>query len=149
MAAGDFTLFNKFKQDLGLKIHDLDNDTFRLGLITNAVTPASTTADPRWGASGSTNFATNQVTPGGNYATGGPTLANPTLVESSGTVTWDADNISISVSGSNPNNARWGIVYNDTAAGKQACGFVDLGTVIDLSAGNFAANVNAAGLVTW
>jgi hypothetical protein len=149
MAQGDFIIFNQWKKDLGLKIHDLDNDTFKLGLITNAVTPAANTADPRWGAGGSTNFSSNQVTPGGNYATGGPTLANPTLVESAGVVTWDADNITISSSGSNPTNARWGIVYNDTATGKQAVGFVDLGTVVDLTAAPFAGNVNAAGLVVW
>lgn len=149
MASGDFTLFNQAKKNFLLKVFNHDTDTFKLGLITSAVTPAANTADPRWGAGGTTNFATSQVTPGGNYADGGPTLANPTVVESGGTVTWDGDNISISSSGSNPTNARWGILYDDTSAGKECVGFLDLGTTIDLSAGNFQANPNATGILVF
>lgn len=149
MASGDWTFFNKFKLNFGLKKFDLDNDTFKMGLITSAVTPAANTADPRWGAGGTTNFASSQVTPGGNYSTGGPTLANPTLVESSGTVTWDADDISVTVNASNPTNARWGIVYDSTSAGLECVAFLDLGTVIDLSAANFQSNPNALGLLYY
>jgi len=47
-------------------------DTLKMGIVTG-VTPTIATAVPAWGAGGSTNYATSQVTPGGNYATGGPT----------------------------------------------------------------------------
>lgn len=76
MALGDFTPFRQFKLDLGNKIHDLDSDTWKVGLITSAVTPAASDAAPHWGGTGTTNFATNEVTPGGNYAANGPSLAS-------------------------------------------------------------------------
>lgn len=146
MAAGDITLFNEFKEDVGQKIHNLSSDTFKLGLVTNAVTPAASTSDPRWGAGGGTNLSSSQVTPGGNYSSGGPTLASSTWSETSGTATFDAADVSIAQNASNPNNARWGIIYNDTSAGKEAVAFVDLGGVTDLSAGAFSITWNASGI---
>ena len=146
MAQGDVTLFNEFKEDVGQKIHNLSSDTFKLGLVTNAVTPAASTTDPRWGAGGSTNLLTSEVTPGGNYSTGGPTLASSSWSETSGTATFDATDVSIAQDAANPNNARWAIVYNDTSAGKEAIAFVDLGGVTDLTAGNLAITWNASGI---
>jgi hypothetical protein len=148
VAQGDVTLFNEFKEDLGLKIHNLETDTFKVGLVTNSVTPAATSADPRWGAGGSTNFSSNQVTPGGNYTTGGPTIANNTYVETAGVAAFDGDNISVLQNASNPTNARWGIIYNDTSAGKEAVGFLDLGSVFDLSSGDLTVTWAAAGIFT-
>lgn len=145
MAQGDVVVFNEMKEDFGLKIHNLETDTCKLGLVTNAVTPAANTSDPRWGSGGGTNFTTNQVTPGGNYTTGGPTLANNTYVETSGTAAFDSDNISILQHASNPTNARWGIAYNDTSSGKEAIHYLDLGGVTDLTAGDFSVTVNASG----
>jgi hypothetical protein len=146
MAQGDVTLFHEFKEDVGQKIHNLSSDTFKLGLVTNAVTPAAGTTDPRWGAGGTTNLSTSQVTPGGNYSTGGPTLASSSWSETAGTATFDAADVSIAQNASNPNNARWAIVYNDTSTGKEALAFVDLGGVTDLTAGNFAITWNASGI---
>jgi len=149
MAAGDIVIFNEFKEDVGQKIHNLSSDTFKLGLVTNAVTPAATTSDPRWGAGGSTNLSSSQVTPGGNYSSGGPTLASSTWSETSGTATFDAADVSIAQNASNPNNARWGIIYNDTSAGKEAVAFVDLGGVTDLTAGAFSITWNASGIFSF
>lgn len=148
MAIGDVTLFNEFYEDIGLEVHQLETDTLKVGLITDAATPTAATGDPRWGAGGSTNFSSSQVTPGGNYSTGGPAIANNTYTETSGTATLDGDNISIAQDGSNPTDARWGIIYNDTSTGKEAIGFVDLGGDTDLSAGAFAINWNASGIAT-
>jgi hypothetical protein len=148
MAQGDVVVFAKHKQDIGLKLHELETDSFKLGLISNAVTPTETTADPRWGAGGGTNLASNQVTPGGNYASGGPAIANNTWSLSGATVTFDGDNISILQNAGNPNNARWGIGYNDTDAGKRAAFFLDLGSVTDLTAGDLSVTWNASGIYT-
>lgn len=112
------------------------------------MTPSETTSDPRWGSGGSTNLSTNQVTPGGNYSSGGPTIANNTYTLSSVTATFDGDNISITQDASNPTNARWGVIYNDTASGKQALAFLDLGGATDLSAGDFSITFNASGIFT-
>lgn len=148
MAQGDITVFAQAKLDIGLEIHQLETDTIKLGLVTSSVTPSETTSDPRWGSGGSTNLSTNQVTPGGNYSSGGPTIANNTYTLSSVTATFDGDNISISQNASNPTNARWGAIYNDTAAGKQALAFLDLGGATDLSAGDFSVTWNASGIFT-
>lgn len=146
MAQGDVTLFNEFKEDIGQKVHNLSSDTYKLGLITNAVTPSASTSDPRWGAGGTTNLSSSQVTPGGNYSTGGPTIASTTYSETSGTATFDGSDVSIASDASNPNNARWGIIYNDTSTGKEAVAFVDLGGVTDLTAGAFAVTWSASGI---
>ena len=147
MAAGDVVFFDQYLVDVQEGLHDQENDTFKLGLITSAVTPAATISDPRWGAGGGTNLSTSQVTPGGNYASGGPTIANPTVTLSGGAGVFDADDVAIAQAAGNPNNARWGVIYNDTDAGKRALGFVDLGANIDLSAGAFSVLWNASGIM--
>jgi len=144
MAQGDVLFFDQFLVDTLEKLHDLETDVFKIGLITSAVTPAVTTADPRWGAGGGTNLATNQVTPGGNYASGGPTIANPVVSLTGGLAMFDGDDVSIAQNAGNPTNAVWGVIYNDTDAGKRCLGYVDLGGVYDLTTGilSFAWNVN-------
>jgi len=146
MAAGDIVFFDQYTADVQEALHDQENDTFKLGLINSAVTPSATTTDPRWGAGGSTNLSTNQVTPGGNYASGGPTIANPTVTLTDGAGVFDADDVSIAQHASNPNDARWGIIYNDTDAGKRALGYLDLGANIDLSAGALSVAWSASGI---
>lgn len=143
--AGEFYLFNSAKEWIGDGTIDLDGHTFKAALVTSAVTPAASTAAPCWGAGGSTNLSTNEVTPGGNYSAGGVALANVTWVESAGVVTFDSDNVTWAQNASNPTNARWMIVYSDTAANKNALGYVDLGGTTDLSAGAFTYNVSASG----
>lgn len=147
MAAGDVTVIDEFLEDLGLEVHQLETDDFKLGLVTSTTTPTASTADPRWGAGGSTNWSTNQVTPGGNYATGGPSIGG-TYSQTAGTATFDATDVSITQNASNPTNARWGIGYNDTSAGKEVVFYIDLGTDIDLSAGDFSITWNGSGIFT-
>jgi hypothetical protein len=148
MSQGDVTWFNAAKGKLGLAVINLETDVLKLGLVTASVTPTASTADPCWGAGGTTNLSTYEVTPGGNYSAGGPTVTNNTFTESGGTATLDADNTSIAQSGSNPTNARWGILYSDTSTNKDALAFVDLGGVTDLSSGGFSVTWNASGIMT-
>jgi len=143
MAAGAVTVFHQFKVDLGNKIHDLDGDTFKLALITSVATPSASDAAPHFGGTGTTNYAANEVTPGGNYPSGGLTLANVTYSNSGGTVSWKADKASSPYNTSNPTNARWGIIYNSTDANKRAVAILDLGEVLDLSKGPFEWRFNA------
>lgn len=150
MAAGDFTWFTQAKVDLGNKIHNLGSggDTLKLALVTAVVTPSETDAAPHFGGTGTTNYATNQVSAGGNYAAGGATLANQTFAAASANAKFDADDVSWSKNASNPTNARWGILYNSTDANKRALGFVDLGGAIDMSAYDLTVQWNASGLIT-
>ena len=143
MAAGDVTVFNQFMVDLGNKIHDMDGDTFKVGLITSAVTPTAADAAPHWGGTGTTNFNTNEVTAGGNYDAEGETLTTLSFSNSSGTISFKADKVSVAQHASNPTNARWGILYNSTDANKRAVAFVDLGADINLSSGLFEIKWNS------
>ena len=146
MAQGDVTFFDQFLADALEGEHNLETDTIQLALITSAVTPAATTADPRWGAGGSTNFSTNEVTPGGNYAARGAAVANPAVVLTGGLAEFDGDNVSWLQNASNPTNARWGILFNETNAGDRCIGFVDLGSAFDMTTGDLQVNWNANGI---
>lgn len=137
MAAGDIVVFNQFKLDLGNKIHDLDGDTWKAGFITATLAPTAADAAPHWGGTGTTNLATNQVTPGGNYASGGITLTTMAFTNSSGTISWKADKITIAQHASNPTNARYIVIYNNTDTNKRAGVYIDLGAAINLTTGPF------------
>lgn len=143
MAAGDVTLFNDFYTDMAEGVHDLETDTIKVGLIDSTITPTTDDTTPMWGVGSGVDYDGNEVTPGGNYSTGGPTISNNTMTtdDTGDQSDFDGDNISITQHASNPTNARWGIIYNETATNNEAIGFVDLGSVRDLSAGDFS--------ITW
>lgn len=145
MAAGDIKWLSGALLALGTKVHDLSADTLKVGLVTSTVTPAIADTDGRWGAGGSVNYSTNEVTPGGNYSAGGPTLASVTWTNVSNVPTLRATDVSIAQHASNPTNARWGIVYNSTDASKRALAFIDFGAAKDLTLGAFTVNFGGAG----
>lgn len=147
MAQGDIVFFNQFYEDEGLAVHNLNTDALYVALITSAVTPSASTADPRWGAGGTTDFSTSEVTPGGQYTTGGSDSTN-TFSEAGGTATLGATNITWTQNASNPTDARWGIIYNFTAAGKNCVGYVDLGAVVDMTAGDLTINWGSSAIGT-
>ena len=150
MAAGDVTVFNQHLEDIGRGVHNLETGDISFGLITSATTPAATTAVPTWGAGGTTNMSTNEITTlGGNYAVaGGPSIGG-TYSQTTGTATFDVTDVSILQSGSNPSaNARWGIIYDETATNNECIAYLDLGTDVDLTAGDFTVTWNASGLYT-
>lgn len=119
-------------------------NTIKGGITTNATVPGLSTADPRWGAGGTTNFATNEVTPGGAYSAGGITLTSPTVTNSTVYTNLNCTSpISLAANASNPTGAYWMIIYDSTAAGKQAMGYIDLGGPLSLVSG-LQINVNGA-----
>ena len=143
MAVGDIKWFAQGLHDLGNKIHNLSTDVIKLGLITSAATPAVSTAAPHWGGTGTTNFATNQVTTGTSYSTGGPTLVDTwTLV--SNVPTFRADVVTIAQDATGFTNARWGIIYNSTDANKRALAFVDLGSDRSIQPGSLTLDWSGA-----
>lgn len=145
MASGDIKWISGGLLAIGNKVHNLGSDTFKVGLVTSVVTPAIADTDGRWGAGGSVNYSTNQVTPGGNYATGGPTLAGVTWTNVANVPTFRATDVSILQNAGNPTNARWGIIYNDTDASKRAIAFIDFGSDRNLTTGDFTINFGGAG----
>jgi len=145
MASGDIKWISGGLLAIGSKVHNLGSDTFKLGLVTSSVTPAIADTDGRWGAGGSVNYSTNQVTPGGNYSTGGPSLASVTWTNVSDVPTFRAADVTIAQNAGNPTNARWGIIYNDTDASKRAIAFIDLGSDRNLTTGEFKVDFGGAG----
>ena len=143
MAVGDIRWFGQGLHDLGSKIHNLASDALKLGLITSAATPAIATAGPHFGGTGTTNFATNQVTTGTSYVTGGPSLTDTwTLV--AGVPTFRADIVTIAQDAAGFTNARWGIIYNNTDANKRAIAFIDLGSDRSIVSGSLTLDWSGA-----
>lgn len=126
MARGDVKWFKRALFDMGKKLHDLGGDTLKIGIVKSTVVPTEATADPRWGAGGTTNFSTNEVSKTAGY-TGPVTLTNKTFTQVGDDPMLRADIVSIPQAGAGFTDGAYGIIYNDTSAGKQAIGFVDLG----------------------
>jgi hypothetical protein len=121
---------------------DADTDVLKVALVTNVLTPSNGDSDPCWGAGGAQNYSTNEVTPGGNYAAGGATLAGVTVTQSTTQCLIQATSpISWAANASNPTNARWAIIYDNTTANKQVVGYIDLGGVVSLVSG-LQININ-------
>ena len=145
MAQGDLITPQQFYVDVQEALQDLEGGNFKGALITSAVTPSAADPDPRWGAGGGTNYSAAEVTPGGNYPAGGLAMVNNTVtLDGEGKGAWDSDNFSFAQDGANPTDARWLVIYNDDAS-KRVCKSVDLGAVIDLSAGALTVSPDAKG----
>lgn len=140
MAAGDLTVFEEFRAEISNE-HDLDADVYKMALLTAAVTPTAADATPRLGDY-------TEVTVGGNYTPAGGTDITATYTEAGGTATFDGADVTWTQDPGNPTNARWALIYNDTLAGKNAVCFIDLGTTIDMTAGDLTVSLNASGVFT-
>jgi hypothetical protein len=152
MAAGDFKWFAQGLLDLANKIHDLDSDDWRMGIVTTGNVPTVNETAPHWGGTGTTNFATNQVTissgsPIVGY-TGPIVLTSETLALTATGFTWDIADISILQDATNGfTNAGYGIIYNNTDTNKRAVAYVELssgGTLSNVS-GAVTITINASG----
>jgi hypothetical protein len=144
MAVGDIRWFAQGLHDLGSKLHNLGSDALKLGLITSATTPTVATAVPHFGGTGTTNMATNQVAAGTSYTAGGPTLSSVTWTVVSGVPTLRAAAVVVAQDASGFTAARWGIIYNNTNAAKQALAFVDLGSDRSIQAGSLTLDWSGA-----
>ena len=143
MAQGDVVFFDQWCVDVCEALHDHELGTFLIGLVTNATVPADITVDPRWGAGGTVNFKSSEVTPGGGYSADGNALANPSVTLSGGLaqIDWD-DPTTWSQNAGSPTDATWGIIYNDQAA-KECVGYVDLGGAFDMTTGDLTITFGA------
>lgn len=145
MAAGDVHVFAQAVENWAkLTGGTFNSHTIKMGIVTNATVPAVTTADPRWGSDGTTNFATNEVTPGGSYSAGGIALTSAAVALSGADTNLTATSpISLAANASNPTGAYWGIFYDSTSAGLECLGYIDLGGPLSLVAG-LNININGA-----
>ena len=149
MAQGTMKWFAQGLHDLGNKIHDLDSDTFKMGIVTG-VTPAVNTAAPHWGGTGTTNYASSQVATGGTSYTGPKTLTSPTWTLGATGGVFDAADITMAQDASGFTNGGYGIIYNDTDANKRAIGYLEISATnaASLVAGAVNITFNASGVLS-
>jgi len=158
MAQGTLALFDEFAESVGDGRIDLDTHTFKVALVTLQVggtpTIAKTDAVPTWGAGGTTNLSTSEVSAGGGYTAGGITLTlTPTWAQTGGVAKWDATDITwTSAASGDPATIKTAVIYDDTATNKDCVGFVDMTadgtTAISLLAGDITIAWGAGGIFT-
>jgi hypothetical protein len=146
MSRGDVHVFANgiLKTKAGVALN-LTSDTLKLGIVGNGVVPTVSTADPRWGSSGSTDFSAQDMGHATAY-TGPITLASATYTRTSGVDTLAAANVTVNQDASGFTTAYYGIIYDDTVAGKYALAFVDLGGPVSIVGGALNINWNASGI---
>lgn len=148
MARGDLKWFNSALLALGSKKIDLTSDTLKVGIVTGAVALTVNTPDPRWGAGGGTDLSANQVPLGAAY-TGPVALSGVTWALVSNVPTLRAGVVTIPQDGVNGVGAgfstgHYAVIYDDTATGKPALGFVDLGGPLGNVTGPLTLDWNGA-----
>lgn len=145
MASGDTHLIANYAQSMALNspADKWGSDAIKVGLVTTSTTPSVTDSNPTWGAGGAQNYSTNEVAAGGNYSAGGFALTGTAVAQTSNQVFLNATSpITWAANASNPTNARWAIVYDNTTANKEVLGYIDLGGVTSLVTG---LQINLAG----
>lgn len=138
--------YNKLVEYAGDNTMDLDADTFAIMLMNSShVFTATNTVR--------TDVSANQIATANGYtqATGagtGKLLTSVTWVESSGTVTFDAADVSWTASGGSI-AADDAVLFDDTAALDELMFSFDFGgTQTATDGGNFNINWNASGIFT-
>lgn len=146
MATGDVKWFAQGLLDLGNKIHNLSSDVIKLGVVTNTTAPSINTAAPCWGAAGTTNFSTTQVSTAGGY-TGPITLTSISWVLASNVPTFRATDVTIPQDAAGFTNGAYAIIYNDTDANKRCLGFIEMSSAgtASIASGSITLNFQGAG----
>ena len=125
MATGTVKWFEQALLKIGNKLYTLSTDSLKMGIVTTAVVPTKATANPHWGGTGTTNFATSQVATATAYV--GPiTLAGVSWTTVAGAQVLKFNDISIAQDAAGFTNGAYGIIYDDTDANKRCLGFVEI-----------------------
>jgi hypothetical protein len=117
--AASITFYNSFREFMADGTIDLDNDTFKVMLVTDAYTFSA--------AHTVKTDITNELSTANGYTAGGDTLAGVTWAHSGGTATFDANNTVWTATDSGI-TARRAVIYSDTAASDQLVASVLLDT---------------------
>lgn len=152
MAQGTIKWFAQGLHDLGNKIHDLDTDDWRMGIVTAGTVPAVNTAAPHWGGTGTTNFATTQVAVGGTSYTAPLVLTAEawTLNATGANMDWADTVMQLAQDAAGFTNGAYGIIYNNTDANKRAICYLEISAAgtASLVTGAILINLNASGALS-
>lgn len=142
MARNDWVTFEATSLGLMNGTYDLDNDTIKLALVDDTITPAADDATPQWA-----DYSANEVT-GTGYTAGGYTLTGTSTVEAAGVTTFDdTGNVTWDQNGAGPTDIYWGILVDTTTAGNDCLGFVDMGGPVSMVDGPVTATWHASGIL--
>lgn len=135
------TVYPSFKTKMGQKAIALNADSFKVMLLANAA--AYDSAHDEYA-----DLSANEIANGNGYTTGGVALTNVTWTNNAGTLTFDADDPSWTISGSAV-SAYKAAIYDDTASGKPLLAFIDFGGINTASPGAlFKLIWDALGILT-
>lgn len=129
------TLFEEFGLDLGNGDHgDLNAASFKMALLKAAAAPTAADLTPTY-----SDYSANEVN-GTNYTAGGVVITGTGYTESGGTSTLAATSAAWTsldlTAGADSTLASYGLIYNDTATGDPAIGFINFGTTVGGSGGD-------------
>lgn len=124
-----FVFTNKFVEELGQKLYDMDTDTFKVSMTKSTGSYSKDAVNPTH----SDNTA-NEVAAGGSYTTGGFILTNVAWTRSGNVTSFKADKLVLAQNASNPSDIRYLEVYH--VASGRVVGYSDLGGNIDASVAN-------------
>lgn len=143
MAALKWKLYNTAKLGIGSGLIDLDTHTFKMALFLSGSNCNTLTHDE---FSDLTNQASATTS---GYTTGGQTITTVTWTNSSGTITFNCDDVEWIALASGI-TARFAVIYDDTASGDPLLCVCDLnGSDATATAGNaFRVVINASGVFT-
>lgn len=134
--AASITLYDTFTEAVADGRIDLDTDTFKVALLTSTYTPSMT----------HDQYAdlTNELSTANGYTSGGATLANVTWAQTSGSAKFDADDVVWTATDSGI-TARYAVIYDDTATGKELVAYV----LLDTSPADVTATAGNTLTLTW
>ena len=113
-------------------------DTIKVALVTSSAGALTgNESHPCWGTGGSTNLKAYECPAGGNYSTGGQTVAVTSVTENgSDSEVRIANPTGWAQAAGNPPDARYAIFYNESAPNKECLGFYDFGASHDMTGGD-------------
>lgn len=116
------TLVNTFLLELAKGTHDLSTDTFKAILTNTAVTQSMTKKSDL-----------TSIANGGGYTSAGLLVTVTSLGQTSGTVKWVLQDLTIQASGASIGPFQWVVIINDSAPNDEIVGYVNLGAPATLA----------------
>lgn len=136
------SVYDHFLEILGDGSIDMDNDTFKVALLDSSHTFTATDTD--W-----SDVSGNELANGNGYTTGGAALTSVTWGQTSGTVTFDAADVTWTASGGSIGPATDAVIYDDTHASDLILFSIDLdGAKTAEDGADFSLIWNGSGIFT-
>lgn len=132
-------IFDSFTEALGDGTFDMDDDTLKCALFTDASLPTSGEYSDYATLAGTETEVAN----GNGYATAGVALGSITWTQTAGSLKFDAADAEWT---SATFTARWAIIYSVSATGNDLICLIDFGSDKSVSGGTFTIQFHSNGI---